>query len=168
MIEWWIERATSTWAPWRSSASARRTIQFEPLEPWTENIVRSAPWAAAANRSASPNPPDGSTSVPHKPAGVVGGGPEEPRRDRDVGSVEVVDALLVLEDRRRAPPVVAADVAVEHPHDRRGRGPGLQPRAKKTPRCPAPSSPCRTPSSRRSTCTSTASPSARGPTTGSR
>src|SRR3954464_9709413 len=42
-IEGWIERATSPCASWRSSASARSTTQFEPLEPCTENIVRSAP-----------------------------------------------------------------------------------------------------------------------------
>jgi hypothetical protein len=37
---------------------------------------------------------------------------EEARRDRDVGGVEVLDALLVGEDRRRAPAVVPADVAM--------------------------------------------------------
>jgi hypothetical protein len=57
MIEWWMLRATSTSASGRSRASMRSTIQFEPDEPWTENIVRSAPCAAAAKRSASPNTP---------------------------------------------------------------------------------------------------------------
>ncbi len=63
-------RATSTSASERSSASARSTIQFEPLEPCTENIVRSAPWAAAAKRSASSKMPVWSTSVPKKPAEI--------------------------------------------------------------------------------------------------
>ena len=57
MIEWWMLRATSTSASERSRASIRSTIQFEPLVPWTENIVRSAPCAAAANCSASANTP---------------------------------------------------------------------------------------------------------------
>ena len=70
MTEWWIERATSTTASWRSRASARSTIQFEPLDPWTENIVRSAPWASAAKRSASPKIPSWSTSVPKNPAEI--------------------------------------------------------------------------------------------------
>jgi hypothetical protein len=48
MTEWWMLRATSTSASRRSRASVRSTIQFEPLEPWTENMVRSAPCAAAA------------------------------------------------------------------------------------------------------------------------
>ena len=111
MIEWWMLRATSTSASGRSSASIRSTIQFEPLEPWTENIVRSAPWAAAAKRSASA-----------KIAGVVDERAEEAGRDRHVGGVEVLDALLVLEDRRRAPAVVAADVLVEDADDRRRGG----------------------------------------------
>jgi len=70
MTEWWIERATSTTASWRSSASARRTIQFDPLDPCTENIVRSAPCASAAKRSASSKIPVWSTSVPKKPAEI--------------------------------------------------------------------------------------------------
>jgi hypothetical protein len=70
MTEWWMLRATSSSASRRSSASARSTIQFEPLEPWTENIVRSAPWTAAAKRSASPKIPVWSTSVPKKPAEI--------------------------------------------------------------------------------------------------
>ncbi len=63
-------RATRTSASGRSSASIRSTIQFEPDEPWTENIVRSAPCAAAAKRSASPKTPVWSTSVPKKPAEI--------------------------------------------------------------------------------------------------
>ena len=70
MIEWWMLRATRISASGRSSASIRSTIQFEPDEPWTENIVRSAPWAAAAKRSASPKTPVWSTSVPKKPAEI--------------------------------------------------------------------------------------------------
>ncbi len=70
MTEWWIERATSTTASCRSSASARSTIQFEPLDPCTENIVRSAPCASAAKRSASSKIPVWSTSVPKNPAEI--------------------------------------------------------------------------------------------------
>ncbi len=70
IVEWWQLRATSTSASGRSSASIRSTTKFEPVEPWTENIVRSAPCAAAANRSASPNTPVWSTSVPKKPAEI--------------------------------------------------------------------------------------------------
>ena len=70
MTEWWMLRATSTRESERSRASVRRTIQFEPLEPWTENIVRSAPCAAAANASASAKIPVWSTSVPKKPAEI--------------------------------------------------------------------------------------------------
>ena len=70
MTEWWMLRATSTRESERSRASVRRTIQFDPLEPWTENIVRSAPWAAAANASASAKIPVWSTRVPKKPAEI--------------------------------------------------------------------------------------------------
>ena len=63
-------RATRTSASERSSASIRRTIQLDPLVPWTENIVRSAPCALAAKRSASANTPVWSTSVPKKPAEI--------------------------------------------------------------------------------------------------
>ncbi len=49
---------------------ARSTTQFDPLEPWTENIVRSAPCASAAKRSASSKTPVWSTSVPKKPAEI--------------------------------------------------------------------------------------------------
>ena len=63
-------RATRTSASERSSASIRSTIQFEPLVPCTENIVRSAPCACAAKRSASPKTPVWSTSVPKKPAEI--------------------------------------------------------------------------------------------------
>ena len=68
--EWWAPRATSTCASERSSASIRRTTQFEPLDPWTENIVRSAPCTSAAKRSASPKTPVWSTRVPKKPAEI--------------------------------------------------------------------------------------------------
>ena len=61
-------RATSTSASGCSSASIRSTTKFEPLEPWTENIVRSAPCAWAANASASAKTPVWSTSVPKNPA----------------------------------------------------------------------------------------------------
>ena len=70
IVEWWQLRATRISASGRSSASIRSTMKFEPVEPWTENIVRSAPWAAAAKRSASPNTPVWSTSVPKKPAEI--------------------------------------------------------------------------------------------------
>jgi hypothetical protein len=70
MTEWWMLRATSTSASECSSASIRSTIQFEPLEPCTENIVRSAPWARAANASASAKMPVWSTSVPKNPAEI--------------------------------------------------------------------------------------------------
>ena len=50
--------------------------------------------------------------------GVVDEGAEEAGRDRHVGRVEVVHALLLLEDRGRTPAVVAADVAVEDADDR--------------------------------------------------
>ena len=68
IVEWWQLRATRTSASGRSSASMRSTMKLEPLEPWTENIVRSAFWACAAKRSASANTPVWSTSVPKKPA----------------------------------------------------------------------------------------------------
>src|SRR3954469_12360206 len=100
-------RATSTSASWRSMASMRSTTQFEPLEPWTENIVRSAPCAAAAKRSASPNTPV-----------WVDERAEEAGGDGHVRRVEVLDALLSGQDRRRAPAVVATDVLVEDPDDR--------------------------------------------------
>ena len=70
ITEWWMFRATSTSASERSSASIRSTTKFDPEEPWTENIERSAPWAVAANSSASPNTPVWSTSVPKKPAEI--------------------------------------------------------------------------------------------------
>ena len=54
--------------------------------------------------------------------GVVDERAEEARGDRHVGGVEVLDPLLVGEDRRRAPPVVTADVLVEDADDRRRRG----------------------------------------------
>ena len=63
-------RATRISASERSRASDRRTIQFDPLEPWTENMVRSAPCAAAANCSASAKMPVWSTSVPKNPAEI--------------------------------------------------------------------------------------------------
>ena len=83
MTEWWMLRATSTSASERSSASIRSTTQFEPLEPWTENIVRSAPWACGGERLGLA-----------EDARVVDQRAEEPGRDRDVGGVEVLDALL--------------------------------------------------------------------------
>ena len=70
ITEWWMLRATSTSASECSSASIRSTIQFEPLEPCTENIVRSAPCARAANCSASAKTPVWSTSVPKNPAEI--------------------------------------------------------------------------------------------------
>jgi hypothetical protein len=68
IVEWWQLRATSTSASGRSSASMRSTMKFEPVDPCTENIVRSAPCAPAAKRSASPNTPVWSTRVPKNPA----------------------------------------------------------------------------------------------------
>ena len=70
IVEWWQLRATSTSTSGRSSASIRSTTKFEPDEPWTENIVRSAPCAAAAKRSASAEHTVWSTSVPKKPAEI--------------------------------------------------------------------------------------------------
>ena len=102
-------RATSTSASERSSASIRSTIQFEPLVPWTENIVRSAPCACG-----------GEALGLAEDAGVIDERAEEAGRDRHVRGVEVLDPLLVLEDRRRAPAVVAPDVLVEDADDRRG------------------------------------------------
>jgi hypothetical protein len=59
-------------------------------------------------------------------AGVVDEGSEEAGRDRNVRGVEVVDAFLLGEDRRRAPSVEAADVLVEHADDRRRRRAGAR------------------------------------------
>ena len=71
MTEWWMLRATSTSASECSSASIRSTIQFEPLEPCTENIVRSAPWACGGELlGLARRRPVWSTSVPKNPAEI--------------------------------------------------------------------------------------------------
>ena len=101
-------RATSISASWRSM---RQHAQHDPVR--ARRAVHGEHRAVgalggAAKRSASPKTPVWSTSVPKKPAEI-----------EHVGGVEVLDPLLVGEDRRRAPAVVAAHVLVEDAHDRR-------------------------------------------------